>query len=612
MTTSVVLARGCQGNVTWHRYRQHQQQHQFITALVRRRTHYGYDRYYVGKMFHSQPASTVSAIHTANASTDPSTATLHTESLSSEDWRLQRRWQKQHPLIKSPPVQLLIVGSSQDKKKWSSFYQSYNTRFFSSTNIDHVDGENRANTDGKKDSKKTSGYQSRSAPKKKLTMRDFFENLDETLKNAASSSSSKMIKNKRQSQINRRRLQNDHHNHQVHQGNKSSNNHDDELIATTSTITKQVDMGSFFQEVNSLMDKKTDRDSHAQRISNKRETEASRLSSTTKTIPTSTRDDRPSIYDMMRHEFENDSNDVGHDDDDLSLSSKLGPSAYDRESYREYSEILEKNIFVDRRFARRHTSKPLEGDDLAYVKEWLLSPEPIVDCNILLDDLKRASEEADSSDSIPISDRLRSALKDQREKFIDQLGWDAKQYKVALTTLQSICRVCAKKATAVPLFVIWPKLNEAGCKMDEDLLHTLLYISSTFLLPNRNWDRISSGKNRSSGSLFDFLDDRTDEHKQKYGEVDRDLDDSERSEEQGGGDGNPIDITSEFAAFHDILYTPTEQTTSIHVRRLVSEGKTVEAEKILDDTPVGREETNKIIVYYMCISHAKSCFFPAS
>jgi hypothetical protein len=137
---------------------------------------------------------------------------------------------------------------------------------------------------------------------------------------------------------------------------------------------------------------------------------------------------------------------------------------------------------------------------------------------------------------------------------------------------------------------VWPKMNEAGYKMDKKVLHNILYISSTFSFPDMN-RRSSRGlpsrwKSHPGGSLFDFLDDKTNDHTFELGEIESTTDDSSDS----GTDNDRVDIASDVAKFHDILYEATEQTTSIRVRRLVSEGKTVEAEKILDESTVCTHE----------------------
>mmetsp|Transcript_25980 Transcript_25980/g.61651 ORF Transcript_25980/g.61651 Transcript_25980/m.61651 type:complete len:1008 (-) Transcript_25980:1378-4401(-) len=423
-----------------------------------------------------------------------------------------------------------------------------------------------------------------------LTMRDFFANLDDILNNSSENNTNRN-NNQNKSQAFGLKEQMIHGRGRNRLERHDQRHNQDQETSTTATtkMTKRVNMGSFLQDVNSLMEEKES----SKRIDSK-SIYGGGGGGSTGGSSTSDSDDRPSIYDMMRHEIRKSDSDDRQNDSREEGYSRLVPASttYGHESFQEYLELLDKFMLHDR-FARRHTSKPLEGDKLAAVVEWLQSPVPVVDCIISLEDIQSTQSEPDDGSTSTTSDvdraKLLSVMTDQRAKFKDHLGWTKKQYQVAVATLKGVCNLCANQATAAPLHVVWPKLNEAGSILEVDLLHSLLYTSSSFSVPIMNRDRTSSGRGRSGGSLFDFLDEKTNEHKEKYSQFDQNDDEMDNDDVVGQEEEAPIDVASEVAAFHDILFTPTEQTTSISVRMLVSKGKLYEAEGLLDARSIDRD-----------------------
>ena len=423
-----------------------------------------------------------------------------------------------------------------------------------------------------------------------MTMRDFFAELDDTLK-ISSENNSNRKNNQNQSQSfgfkeqmvhgrgrdRGRTHDRRHHQYREKRGQETKTT----ATAPTTKITKRVDMRSFLQDVNALMEEKESS-----------KTGGSKSIDVSSSISTAASDDRPSIYEMMRQQIRNRDGDDRPNDSREEGHPRISPSSdttYGRESFQEYSDFLDKAMSHNR-FARRHTSKPLDGDKLASVVEWLQSPVPVVDCIISLEDFRRSQSDQDGiSSSKPTSTtsgadraKLRSVIEEQREKFQDHFGWTKKQYDVAVATLKSICSLCARQATAAPLHVVWPKLNEAGWIMEVDLLHSLLYTSSSFSIPVKKWDMTSSGRSRNGGSLFDFLDDKTNEHRTKYSQFNENDDEVDDDDVVGQEEESPVDVAAEVATVHDILFDPTEQTTSISVRTLVSKGMLSGAERLLD------------------------------
>ncbi|KAG7360143.1 protein-only RNase P [Nitzschia inconspicua] len=259
--------------------------------------------------------------------------------------------------------------------------------------------------------------------------------------------------------------------------------------------------------------------------------------------------------------------------DDDPIFDLLSPSKpkYDNTPHGKFLEMLD-SMLEDPKFLRQHTSNPLTDEDAKPVIEWLKSTDTSVD--ISLDMLREALREGNngspsesSSDTVDSKNLFAGQLHQQRETFMKHHGWTKKQYDVASNALVRVGSLCAKLSTAPPLEVAWQKLKEAGCRMDQSVLHNYLYVSSTFSLPSAR--RLSSLPTRltrnSGGSVLDFLDGLSGEP-------------SPGTEETN----DSIDVAAEVALCHDFLFEPSEQTLMIHVRVLVSQGRPNEAEKLLE------------------------------
>jgi hypothetical protein len=166
---------------------------------------------------------------------------------------------------------------------------------------------------------------------------------------------------------------------------------------------------------------------------------------------------------------------------------------------------------------------------------------------------------------------------------MEHYGWNDKQYMAATGALTNVGNLCAKRATAPPVEIAWQKLKEAGYKMDKEVLHTFLYVTSTFSSSSYSSTRSRlSLKNREKSSLVSFLDDTTNNYsKPTVFPTNKDAGPSDAFEEEEW-----MDVSTEVALCHDLLYEPTEQSTSIRVRMLVAQGNAKEAEKLLDSSEV--------------------------
>jgi hypothetical protein len=342
------------------------------------------------------------------------------------------------------------------------------------------------------------------------------------------------------------------------------------------TSPPRADMRSFFDEVTALVEKSKalqgniiDSSVNPRELSSLPPTDSTSQDDATATespISQPKQTGRPSIFDMLPPP-----------------AKKRGPDAYEEEAFSQYSELLD-TAMESPKFFRRHTKKPLTGAAAESVIAWLRAEEPVVRCN--LPRLQRAMEGGvepqhmrtgeKSTQEFDLCLPFRIELSEQQEKFMDHQGWTKRQYDIAVSVLANMGEMCAHRATGPPLDIAWQKLKEAGYKMDKNILHTYLYVSSTFSL--RSARRLSSV--RSVRSVLDFLDGIGSSGTSEYSQETIEPDEEKDKEDEG------IHVAVEAAYVHDMLFEPTEQSTIIRVRALVSQGKAKEAEWLLDSSIV--------------------------
>ena len=304
---------------------------------------------------------------------------------------------------------------------------------------------------------------------------------------------------------------------------------------------KKPEMTSFFDEVNAIMEK-----NQAQRGKTQDAIAMTNLGGEGENQPPG----RRSIFDMFPPE------------------TIRSPNAYEEEAYDQYLEILE-DIMKKDVFLRKHTKNPLTGEKAQLIIDWLKSDEPTIACNLPMLD-KAVRHGLSEEEAAQASSTFRSELTVQNEAFQAHHAWDELQNRVAIGALKSMGSICGNTARATPLDIAWQKLKEVGIKMDPKMLNNFLYVSSTFSV--RSSRSLFPTRGRVGGSVLDFLDGGKSKEEKR--------DDALKVVEEA--ENEYIDVTSEVALCHDFLYEATEQTMSIRVRMLVSQGKPREAEILLD------------------------------
>lgn len=399
-----------------------------------------------------------------------------------------------------------------------------------------------------------------SATPKKLTLDEFFSNLEKQKVDDFSSQPSQKTGREKG----------------VSEGEKSGKRlfHPQDGNAQKSHSAPAANMDSFFDEVNATMHQK---EKERKQLQQTARNSTAQHSETLTSKPSF----HASISDLIppRSPISNDS----AQDEDVGYNCTL-------ESWDRYSELLDEVIEGPKFLARLQSKKSDDDTEMkvhvGQVVEWLRSRRPLVKTRLSTLDVTLAGEDAGTSDDL-LNDAekmragqkksFRKELNAQKETFLEQTCWTRKQYEVATGALVAMGNLCAKNCIAQPLDVAWCKLKELGYPMNsKDVLHNYLYVASTFSLPTRRsslpGEGIDDNGREADGSLsvLEFLSGN-------YGLSSTFSSDTLEDK---------IDLSAEVALCHDFLHEATEQSTGIHVRRLVQLGKANEAEALLEATVV--------------------------
>jgi len=230
---------------------------------------------------------------------------------------------------------------------------------------------------------------------------------------------------------------------------------------------------------------------------------------------------------------------------------------FDKNAYQEYVGILED---IDRESKKRGG----EGSQaFPAISKWLRS-----ESRLRVYHLPALDRSIADGGVNPSAMELRDDLEKQRIDFIEKLSIDEEAYEFAKLVLTRIGRLCAKRAKSRPLEIAWEKVKEAGMLLKNDTLGNYLYVVSTY--PSMS---LSMGPLES---IFDVLETNTEVT--SFEDKDTNFKADKKSLKN--------DISEEIAAFNDIIYAPTDQTTSIRVKALVKKGNAKDAEKLVNDVSV--------------------------
>ncbi len=281
-------------------------------------------------------------------------------------------------------------------------------------------------------------------------------------------------------------------------------------------------------------------------------------------------------------------------DDDTDFEPEpVNPHAYDKETFEQYETLLREELknqkFVQMRIrSMKDATEEEKQEYLRPVYKWLLTHERTVSYD--LPTLRQASENPEAVFSTggldgqggSQGDSFRGELEKQQQAFLEETGLSPEQYQVAEKAFQVLATQCAKRARAAPVEIMWEKIKESGMILSANVMSTILYVVSTggsvlsasSSFSSRDNERRGS-KLSSVSSLFSGISGRNDSAgANKDNEEDEGTDKTEEDDS--------VNVQDEVAFFHDMLYEPTDNSTSLRVKGLISKGDAEGAEQLLE------------------------------
>ncbi|GKY97322.1 hypothetical protein MPSEU_000690600 [Mayamaea pseudoterrestris] len=260
-------------------------------------------------------------------------------------------------------------------------------------------------------------------------------------------------------------------------------------------------------------------------------------------------------------------------DPTMTPTASTSCSAYESsQSFRSYLDILEPILngesMSNRVKSLQETTKGLEF--LKPIFAWLKSPDLELDYHLpslkaVLRGLHISSSSTMNAGSQQqqqpppqqqlVKKAFRQELLDQRQRFRDTHHLNQKQFELTEAILVTIASQCTKQANVEPVAVVWRKLKQAGVA-HQGMLHALLHLTSL----SQRYQPYHNGMS----SILDVLD--ASPRKQDL---------------TSNAEATKVDLVDEIAAYHDLLFKPTEQTVNVQVRLLVAQERFHEAEQLL-------------------------------
>jgi len=261
------------------------------------------------------------------------------------------------------------------------------------------------------------------------------------------------------------------------------------------------------------------------------------------------------------------------------------PNAYDEELFEQY-EAMMRDELENPHFVGKATKKMEEEEKEEFLRpvyKWLLKHERTMPYD--LPSLKEAISASGACGNAVnegeldlkeiMGNEFRSEMDKQRQAFLEETGLTSEQHDIAAMAMFRFASWCAKRARAAPVEVAWEKVKESGIVLPSDTMSTLLYVVSTggsslssFVRPKRRRQPLSSIDSLFSGRRTrDLVEERAEEE--------------ESAGAQGKDGDNTVNVAEEVAICHDLLYEPTENSTSLRVKNMIAKGDARGAEKLL-------------------------------
>lgn len=247
-------------------------------------------------------------------------------------------------------------------------------------------------------------------------------------------------------------------------------------------------------------------------------------------------------------------------------------NAFEAEAFEAYEAILEDYINNWRDASKEKSALALSKEERAGVDAWMRLDEPKVD--IQLPTLTSVGEVDGfvnlEMDGKALKAQAKAELRQQVKVFKEQLCWTAQQYSYATKLIHSLTEFSHVNHKALPVVILWEKMKESGYVRKKSIgvcLSAATSFSGGILSRNR-----SSLSNRSR--LLAMLDSK---------------------ETHTGSENAPgivqvhhrSNIPEQLALINDLLYTPTEQSTSVKTRMLISLGDAGNALNLIEERMAG-------------------------
>ena len=251
------------------------------------------------------------------------------------------------------------------------------------------------------------------------------------------------------------------------------------------------------------------------------------------------------------------------------------------------------SIITSDKFCRKY--KDLQHD-LHYVTDWLIiKNEPLLeyDYPLLHDhdhDQQQHQQHQQQEKNDPQQQIFEQQLNGQQQKFMQKAGFTPEQYQIVKRAFNVLSMECAKVGNYDCIHVAWEKMKEAGIIPSREAMNTYLYLtgtmsssfSSSSMTRNRYEPSSFSNNNNNLSAVMNILGDPNDDDETNHG---NDSNKASSSLSSSRAKQKNIDIPTEMAIFHDLLFEPTEKSISLRVKKLVSQGHAKDAEYLLDSFP---------------------------
>ncbi len=314
---------------------------------------------------------------------------------------------------------------------------------------------------------------------------------------------------------------------------------------------------------------------------------------------------------------------------------------FDRHSYEQYETMMSELVYSER-YRRKRSRRFYDDEILQPVIDWLLKDERFIpyDYHILMEAIEggivTSPNDSEDKEDITQSDNFSGnsstssnmtldkksmrksfrvevstkgsqsqqfleQLQEQRQSFMEKSGFTNQQYDHAVRAFNILSSRCAKIGSTSSVSIAWEKMKEAGIIPASDAMTSYLYVSGMmtasglFRMPPslENAHLTAAAATTASNHLSSVLNILGTANNLETTRLPNKND----NETENNNPSGRIDLPTEIAVFHDLLFEPTEKSISLRVKRLVSQGNASGAEELLNSIPSISNDDAKLRTY---------------